>query len=574
MKRFSILIALLLALSPVASALTAEGPDLYGTPFQWGAYTLELSLFTDDPAQLDYAPSPAEGQMVMVRLTSTGGQIALQDIEANARSIYLMAGAEGAMLPPLEWHAPGTKEVQGAKALNDWQDSFELIYYLPQDVQLPGASLLLVDPDGFPYTAFITPLDVAETAPEETAQPEPTPEPTPEQLAADFLNQLLSGRAQKESDPWTQAILEAGAQNVTIEGGALKFSLRSFNPGLKSITETEPGDSVRHLCRNASAYDIAYSLPVTTEGGYAAKDADVGALVKAARKAAAQSKKAFNDKNVRVQLSGYLLSGSAVTDMGWDWIAGEITPLFAAQSKQALDVSAGPHALKLTTTGVNGDDLLRKGYQAALQILARQQGANQLSDDEIERAFRDALTAQASAMKKKGAEKSEFELDVDDLSGSDLFSDFVSNYDDAYGSQLYALQSDVSSLPDYPAQDFPKSGRVSGSTSGTKVIFKSPKGGPARLLQMRSTDTGELKVTAFLRPGESATVRVPKGQYYILIASGAVWYGDEHLFGDSGSYARTEDIQIKGGNYYHVITLGGVEDGNMSSYGADPSEFQ
>ena len=260
--------------------------------------------------------------------------------------------------------------------------------------------------------------------------------------------------------------------------------------------------------------------------------------------------------------------------MGWDRIAEEITPLFAAQSKQALDVSAGPHALKLTTTGVNGDDLLRKGYQAALQILARQQGANQLSDDEIERAFRDALTAQASAMKKKGAEKSEFELDVDDLSGSDLFSDFVSNYDDAYGSQLYALQSDVSSLPDYPAQDFPKSGRVSGSTSGTKVIFKSPKGGPARLLQMRSTDTGELKVTAFLRPGESATVRVPKGQYYILIASGAVWYGDEHLFGDSGSYARTEDIQIKGGNYYHVITLGGVEDGNMSSYGADPSEFQ
>jgi hypothetical protein len=54
----------------------------------------------------------------------------------------------------------------------------------------------------------------------------------------------------------------------------------------------------------------------------------------------------------------------------------------------------------------------------------------------------------------------------------------------------------------------------------------------------------------------------------------SAWYGEEHLFGAGGSYARTEDIQIKGSNYYHTITLGGVTDGNMSAYGADPSDFQ
>ena len=185
--------------------------------------------------------------MVMVRLTSTSGQIAYQDIVANARSIYLMTDVEGAILQPLEWHVLGTQVVNGVTAKDHWQDSFELIYDLPQDVALSGATLLLVDTDGFPYTAFIVPADGAEVAPEATAEPSPTPEPaptpvpTPEQLAADFLNRLLSGKAQTETDPWTQAILEAGAENVTIGDGALTFALRSFNPGLKSITETEPG---------------------------------------------------------------------------------------------------------------------------------------------------------------------------------------------------------------------------------------------------------------------------------------------------------------------------------------------
>ena len=284
-------------------------------------------------------------------------------------------------------------------------------------------------------------------------------------------------------------------------------------------------------------------------------------------------------KRWRVQLSGYLLSPLALADQGEDSIAAEIAPLYAAQSKQALDVSGGPHALKLTTTGVDSEDLLQKGYGAALQRLAKQQGANALEDEEIERAFQEELTAQASALNKKSAVKSEFEVDIDELfaespSAGDGFDTFVSGYDDAYSSKLSDLQYEVSYLPDYPAQDFPKSGRVSGSKGGTKVVFKAPKDGSARFLQMRGTETGELAVTAFLRPGESATVRVPKGQYYVLIASGAVWYGNEHLFGDGGSYARTEDIQIKGSSYYHVITLGGVEDGNMSSYGADPSEFQ
>jgi len=580
MKKLAVLIALLLILSPAASALTLTGADLQGGSFQWGSHTLSVSLVSDDPAEVNYGPTPAEGVLVVARFASAYGPVAPEEIAPGARSIALMNELTGDIYQPVEARAQGK-----AGAAGEPQDSFDLIYYLPGGVPLAGGTFLFTDADGSALAPLQIPDEGALKAiPEKTAAPaaEPTPEPTaapsPQRRAADFLNGLLSDQAQQASDPWVKAVLEAGAQSVLLEDGALKFSLRSFNPGLKSITEPDPGDAARHLCRNASAYDLECSLAVTDEGGFAASEKDVKALIKAVQKAAGQSKKAFNDKKARVVLAGYLLSEGALEDLGgWAW--AEIAPLWAAQSKQALNVEGGPHALKLTTTGANGEELLQKGCDASLQRLAKQEGANALGEEEIARAFQEGLTAQAAALKKKGAEKAEFEVDIDQLFGEtpsagEAFDAFLSDYADAYDSMLSDLGYDVSSLPDYPALDFPKSGRVGGSTRGTKVVFKIPKDGAARFVQMRKTGTDELAVSGFIRPGQSISLRVPKGEYYVLVASGTVWYGPEYLFGDSGDYSSTEDIQIKGSNYYHILTLGGVTDGNMSSYGADPSQFQ
>jgi uncharacterized protein YceK len=224
--------------------------------------------------------------------------------------------------------------------------------------------------------------------------------------------------------------------------------------------------------------------------------------------------------------------------------------------------------------------LMQNAYLSALHRLSRLEGAKELAEGEVASVFMEELSAQAAALKKKGSEKLDFTINLDTLFlpdyayAGDGYNDFLYDFSDAFSARLQDLTGAVSDFPDYPAVDFPKSGRLSGSSKGTKVIYKIPSDGAARFLQMRKVDSDELAVSAFIRPGEKATVRVPKGMYYILLASGEIWYGEEHLFGDSGSYARTEDIEIMGSNYYHTITLGGAENGNMASYGADPSEFQ
>ena len=91
---------------------------------------------------------------------------------------------------------------------------------------------------------------------------------------------------------------------------------------------------------------------------------------------------------------------------------------------------------------------------------------------------------------------------------------------------------------------------------------------------MRSVENDVATVSLFIQSGKTVAVRVPKGQYSILIAMGDLWYGTEHLFGDLGFYLRTEQLEILGSNYYHTITLGGAKEGNMSAYDSSPSDFQ
>ncbi len=569
MKKLAVLIALLLALSPLASALTLENKDFGNTAFVWGSYRMTIGLVTDDPGALDYTPAEAKGAMVMVRLAPISGQVALYDIVAGAKRFELK-DASGAFYQINEWHVPGRTDKNGTSALNNLQNWFELIYHLPEGVSTSDVSLILRDDGGNEH--LLAPLTAS--AAEMSAQP------SADQKLSDFVMQLLAAESEKAKDPWVKAILDAGVSNIQLLDGTLTFMLRSFNPGLKTIKEKDPGEFMRLLYQNASAYDLKCTLTVTEEEGLAATAKSQKAFVKSVTKAASQSKKGFNDKKARAALAGYLLSNQASQDLRPGAPNEEFEALFLMQQKQTLSVSDGPHALRLGTVGVTAEELLLRAYDATYQKLAKQQDANALPQDEIKIAYLQEMKTQAAALKKKGAEKTDFVLDIDrlfdtkDPDAGDAYNSFIFKYDGVYNVQLSALYADVAAMPDYPAVDFPKSGRISGSTGGTKVVIKVPKEGYATLIQMRKVDNDELMVTAFAQPGQSATVRVPKGQYYMLLASGPVWYGDEHMFGDGGYYVRTQDLQIKGSNYYHVITLGGAKEGNMSAYDVEPYEFQ
>jgi hypothetical protein len=106
------------------------------------------------------------------------------------------------------------------------------------------------------------------------------------------------------------------------------------------------------------------------------------------------------------------------------------------------------------------------------------------------------------------------------------------------------------------------------------VIVRAPEGTEGFYVQFRKMETDERSVDLFVRPGGSATVYVPRGDYYLMVASGETWYGVEDglLFGDYGDYTQTEETQIKGSDYYHTFRLH-VDDGNMSGYEAAPDEF-
>lgn len=605
MKKLALLLALLLAIAPAAQALTFTDADIKQPIFPWETYTLQLSLYTDIAADINYTPYPAEGTLVMITLESLEDSISLEDIQ-NGYTQFVLHDAENNAYTPISWRVPRVTVQNDLPAMSETQPGFDLIYLLPAGVATGGTALLIGEADANEHIfvqlpqgendqtptvtaawaptakpeATQTPAVVAVTteAPANTSEAKATASPTTgitADKASEYITSILSVEAAKASDPWVCAILTDGAHDVKLTDDIIAFSLRAYNANWKEldITATDYPDQ---LYANLTAYTLPCTLKVTQAGGsLTVADKELKAFLKTVAKAATVAKKAFGNKAMVAALLS-LLAGDKLTGV----TDGEYSPLFATQNKTKLILTDGPHALVLNVAFANFNTLLLKGYEAAHLRLAKQGGANTLSAQEIGAVYVEELSTQAATLKKKAAEKQIFVLDIDKLfaqeqpTADDAYYAFLGAYGESYESNLSVLESAVYAMPDYPAMDMLGSGWVSGTTGGTKVIFKTPDDDNARYIQMRSVVNDEAVVSAFIQSGDTISIRVPKGLYYILVAVGDLWYGPEHLFGDSGSYVRTDQIEILGSNYYHTITLGGVTDGNMSTYGADPSSFQ
>jgi len=194
-------------------------------------------------------------------------------------------------------------------------------------------------------------------------------------------------------------------------------------------------------------------------------------------------------------------------------------------------------------------------------------------DNHVETEFRWALAENVITMRKKGKESATITLNVDGSPVYDsAYQNLLSTY--AYEDALNALKSDTEDLPDEAALAFPKAGWMSGSTRGTQVRIKAPKDSAAYYVQLRNYNTDEIAVAGFVRPGSTCTLRLPKGDYYFVMASGSVWYGEEKLFGDATDFTKTGLFEVMGSNYYHTVTLKVTENGNMPIYGADEGDLQ
>ena len=428
-------------------------------------------------------------------------------------------------------------------------------------------------------------------APRAANQPTATPEPADDVIHSS-LETLLAQCQETAQTPWQAAIYEVGAKDVRVDGTTVTFFLRSFNPQPKLLGKNG-GDVLAILTENASAFDLQATLTLQ-DGNFTGKS--IAALQTTVSKAAAASAKAFADKRVRAAIVEWLFPKPADNIKTAEdllqpsaaftaWIEENLldayggsektwAPLFFGQTKQTLAMDNGPHALLLRCVSISPEELLNTASQEALAWLAKQEIALREDDSAIESALLDRIAVNAIAMRKKAKEEFTLTLDVDELAQRAHTSDYVEYLERyQYNYTLTSLLGAVSALPEERALDFPDSGRISGNEKGTKIIVKAPKDGLGRYFQLRDYDSDTVALTAFIRPGTSCTVRTPQGNYYFLIASGTTWYGEETLFGDNGSYSRTDLFEVASSRYYHIVTLETVEGGNMSVYGENAGAF-
>lgn len=85
---------------------------------------------------------------------------------------------------------------------------------------------------------------------------------------------------------------------------------------------------------------------------------------------------------------------------------------------------------------------------------------------------------------------------------------------------------------------------------------------------------GVTKLAFYVRAGDTVTVGVPAGYFYVYFASGEDWYGygEGLMFGDRTSYSMDDEL-LDFTNYTWTYTLRPVTDGNFSETPIDEDEF-
>lgn len=411
----------------------------------------------------------------------------------------------------------------------------------------------------------------------------------------DRLNTYLMTLAEGSKDPWQKAIYQAGVDNLSLNDDVLTFFLRGFAPNVKSLPKQkeDPQGWLTGFFANVNEYSLEASL--TLKEGEFTKNS-VNKLRNTVKNAAAKAKQAFGQKAVKTALLDLLfpvpykdaaafkkgsVSPAFYQWMGWmgmeEGNEQAYMALLYAQTGRQLNLNKGPHALEFSVKATVPTRVLIDGEQAAMNDLSKIAMANAMESDELKSYYFQGLLKAAGTLRKSAREKLVFSVNVDDLALGNAGQDYAAFLQAFTLTDTFdLLVSAVRKLPDYPALDYPKNGRISGNTSGTKIIIRVPKDNYARYIQIRGAYDDRLLVDLFIRPGGSATVRAPKGMCYLLIAMGTTWYGEEALFGEDSILSRTDDIDIKSSKYYHTLTLGGVkaEDANLSSWGASEDMFR
>ncbi len=423
----------------------------------------------------------------------------------------------------------------------------------------------------------------------------------------DFLAADMKKKAEAAEDPWARFLLEQGVSEVSFDLEkfditaekplTVSFLVASGLPDTKSLPEYNAADPAAWLAAMVTAMKTTdtkakASLMVSDTGGsYTVaygKNAEA-ALEKTVKGLAAKAKKGLGDKKILTALKDYLLPlptllGKKAPE---DMATLESNPAYVAYVARnqlnteenffygcalyglrnyKLDVSGGPEKVILQYTTPDYMRLMQAAYRVTLRTLAYDTQAKSYSGQELKARYAKELekamaTYQLSKKQKTDvAETYAFSLlALPETIDPDIFYNATDSFTGDAGTAEYLLITDVIAFPDYPAVPKPKGGRISGDASGgTKCRFQVAKDGYDRCVAMyRASDDKDMGVV-FVPSGGKVTVTLPKGKYYFLIGIGDVWYGPEHLFGDGGSYQKTEINDIPSSRYIYTFSMGGI----------------
>ncbi|MGI6665130.1 MAG: zinc-ribbon domain-containing protein [Christensenellaceae bacterium] len=96
-------------------------------------------------------------------------------------------------------------------------------------------------------------------------------------------------------------------------------------------------------------------------------------------------------------------------------------------------------------------------------------------------------------------------------------------------------------------------------------------------LKIYATD-GTLVSCVFIAGGSNATIKLPAGTYRIKSAYGKTWFGEEEMFGDTGTYQvllfdNGKDTATLASNYTYTLTLRSVQNGNVGTKNENRDNF-
>lgn len=419
----------------------------------------------------------------------------------------------------------------------------------------------------------------------------------PEAVTA-FLAGEMKEKAAAEEDPWRKFVYERGISEPSmeldkfdVEKGkplSVQFLIASGDPKTKAIGKydgSDPAGYLSSISEQVRTQDttVKLSLTITQEnGGYAAayaKGADK-ALEKAVKNAAAKGKKAMNSKTILSVMTDYLVPSPIAattkapealepyTDAFKQFLTRNpemekaVDAAFYTVKGQKLDVTAGPEALRLTYSMADMADMADSAYITLYSGYCYDENAKSYTYEVVEAALEQEMASRAIAYRHGKQKGTGHEMTLNLLQPADslTYKDYAAEGEktllNIVQENTGALRIAVMALPDYPAQEFPESGAVQGDNKGTQIIIKNRSKEIAVSLTFTSETTGEVAMVAFVRPGDKARVRVPKGYYTLETQVGVVWYGPVYRFGEATASKTEDHFKVLSSDYYHTFTYG------------------